>query len=249
VELGLPAEQRLEIDPGLVNALLHVPRFTHGSRSFTKILNPFKAILPAALQPSALPPCRQLEMHTDAKEFRLLCEGKDLAPELKPEELPEEVIHLLAPQIHETYNELGLRAGWLKSTDAMPLDEYKKAKPFEGQSNYEAARRMPGILALAGLRLVPGQFSADELRPIRQHLEFHLDLLANAEHLGWMDWYFQNGWTYHPDGHTQEQRAKKRHNCLKPFTQLKEADQTKDREQVRHYPHFAKRAGYKIVFA
>jgi hypothetical protein len=188
-------------------------------------------------------------MHTDAKEFQLLCEGKDMAPMLEAAPFPEDAVNVLAPKIHETYNDLGIRAGWLKPPDALPLDEYMKTKPFEGQSNYEAARRMPGILALISLRLVPGNYAADELRSVRQHIEYHLDLLANAEHQGWMKWYLENGWTYHPDGDTKEQRAKKHHNCLKPFTQLKGEDQAKDREQVRHYPDFAIRAGYKIVFA
>jgi hypothetical protein len=245
-ELGLAREHRLIIEAGLLNALLNVPRFTHGSRSLSKILSPFKSIPGALLQRSSLPPPPQLAMHTDAKEFMALCEGKDLVPSLEATPLSVQAVDRIAPQIHETYRALARRAG--RNPDP-PFAEYIKCKPFEGQSNYEAARRMPGILALAGLRLVEGVYAGDELRSVRQHIEYHLELLANAEHQGWMDWYLRNGWTYHPDGQSPDQRAQMRHNCLKPFTQLKGEDQAKDREQVRNYPDFALQAGYKIVFA
>lgn len=243
-ELGLAPEQRLHIDPGLLHAILRVPRYTHGSRSLSKILTPLKTALPAPLQPSHLPPHSQLEMHTQADEFRNLSEDPNAPLEFVPEPLPDEVANALAPVIHETYNELGLRSGWIKPAEAKPLAEYAKDKPFQAESNYAAARRISGILGLVSLGLERGSPIPDEQRAVRQHIEYHLELLANAEHQGWMQWHFDNGWSYHP----KRDNNQKRHDLLKPFTGLKEADKTKDREQVRHYPDFAERAGYKIVF-
>ncbi len=244
VDLGLAPEQRLQIDPGLLHALLHVQGYTHGSRSLSKILTPLATALPAPLQPSHLPPHGQLAMHCNADEFRHLCQGAKLPPEFEPEALPEQAVNVFAPAIHDTYNELGLRTGSLKPDKVQSLAEYAIENPFKGASNYAAARRIPGILALVGLRLETGCATPDEQRRVRQHLEYHLELLANAEHQGWMQWHFDNGWTYHP----KRDDKQRRHNCLKPFTQLKETDRTKDREQVRHFPDFADKAGFKIVF-
>lgn len=243
-ELGLAPDKELEIDPGLLNALLHIPRYTHGSRSLVKVLAPLKVALPAPLQPSHLPPPAQLAMHVDAGAFHELC-SHATPPRPKPERLSPPLQALIAPEIHRTYNELGIRSGWLKRGEEKDLAEYAKSNPFQGQSNYEAAARMPLVLDCAGLRLEHGNPTSSEEQTIRQYMEYHLELLANAEHRYWMQWHFENGWSYHP----KRDNKKLRHDCLKPFTELKEADRFKDREQVRHYPQFAKIAGQKIVFA
>ena len=273
-ELGLRPDQQLAIDPGLLHAILQTPFYTHGARSMTKILVPLKTVLPAPLQPSHLPPAGQIAMHTaDATQFLNLCKEDRPAP-APPPAITEEAVNDIAPQIHLTYNELGLRAGWLKKEDEIPFellkrpedvqllekrlknasDEEKKKiqeeldkvkdQVHKRESNLAAVQRMPGILALVGLHLEKGVSTPEEKRAVRQHLEYHLELLANAEHEGWMQWHFEKGWTYHP----VRDNPKKRHNCLKAFTEIKESDRAKDREQVRHYPDFAEKAGYRIVF-
>jgi len=245
-ELGLPHEERLDIDPGLLSAILRVPRYTHGSRSMSKIIAPLKAALPGPLQPCHLPPPGQLGLQIDLDEFRRLSENVGTWQEYTPKELEDSMVNIMAPEIHETYNRLGIRNGWMKPEEAKPLTEYLKIEEnkFKGLSNYPAARRIPSILALAGLRLEKGKTNPEEEQAVRQHIEYHLDLLANAEHMGWMQWYFDNGWTYHAVRNDKQMR----HNCLVPYTKLKEVDRTKDREQVRRYPDFVKRAGYRIVF-
>src|SRR5262249_28946834 len=39
--LGCAKDERLEIDPGLLNALLEISRYEHGARSLSKVLEPF----------------------------------------------------------------------------------------------------------------------------------------------------------------------------------------------------------------
>jgi hypothetical protein len=39
----------------------------------------------------------------------------------------------------------------------------------------------------------------------------------------------------------------KRHDCLRPFHELREVDKEKDRRAVKHYPDFVRLAGYKIT--
>jgi hypothetical protein len=178
-------------------------------------------------------------MHTDGDEFLRLC-MRDWPPSVAKPLAKGDLIRM-APAIHETYRELGRKQGWLDKKLDVPLA--KVADPFKKESNYKAAERMPGVLARVGLELREGQATPEEESAVRQRLELHLDLLAAAEHDGWMAWHFENGWQHAP----KRNDDKKLHNCLVPFSALDRADKDKDREQIRHYPEFARRAGKKIV--
>jgi hypothetical protein len=72
-ELKCGRDDKLEIDEGLLHALLHVERYTHGSRSLGKILQPLRAAGSGRLHRSLLMPLNQLAMHTNAGEFIRLC--------------------------------------------------------------------------------------------------------------------------------------------------------------------------------
>jgi len=37
------------------------------------------------------------------------------------------------------------------------------------------------------------------------------------------------------------------HPAMRPYTQLAEQEKGKDRNNIRHYPDFAARAGYRIL--
>ncbi len=238
-ELKCSVDTRLDMDEGLAQALLRVPTYTHGARSLSKILDPYKPIRGSHLCVSDLPPRDTLIMHTDGDEFLRLC-MRDWPPAVvKP--LAKGDLNRMAPVIHETYRELGRRQGWLDKKLDVPLA--KVADSFKKESNYKAAERMPSVLARVGLELRDGQATAEEESAVRQRLELHLDVLAAAEHDGWMAWHFDNGWQHAP----KRNDDKKLHNCLVPFSVLDRADKDKDREQVRHYPGFSRRAGKKIV--
>jgi len=61
-ELKLGADATLDIDDGLLNALLTVPRYAHGSRSLGKIVQALGSGSSGPVPPSALPPLAQLNM-------------------------------------------------------------------------------------------------------------------------------------------------------------------------------------------
>jgi hypothetical protein len=71
--LGLKDNDELDIDLGLLYALLRVPKYHHGARSFEKIII---ALMNARdngrLHRSALPPQPLLDRETDASEFQKL---------------------------------------------------------------------------------------------------------------------------------------------------------------------------------
>ena len=238
--LGCDRFEKLTIHDGLACALLCAPSYTHGSRSLSMILEPFRAVHPGPLFPSLLLPRHQLAMHTDAGAFLNLCDSPDCTP-WPVESMSQEDVAKVAPAIHEAYRQLGRKEGWLTPENDVGYDELDD---FKRSSNRAAASRIPGILALVGLRLDPGIAEPHEEQAVRQHIEYHLELLADAEHEGWMKWHFEQGWRYAPKRNDEE----KHHNCLLPFTELSDAERNKDREHVRHFPAFSKLAGLKIVF-
>jgi hypothetical protein len=195
------------------------------------------------LRPSHLPPPQQLAMHVDPEEFLTTTRRDDPSVAVVPT-ISETAVRKIGPVIHETYNALGLRSGWIQPGKAISLARLAKRDPTKAESNFAAARRMPKILSLVGLAIEAGDSSDELTREVRQHIELHLDILANAEHQEWMNWHESLGWKYAPNRDDDG----KRHPCLKPYTELKEVDRCKDRDQVRHYPDFAIGAGFRIVF-
>jgi hypothetical protein len=133
--------------------------------------------------------------------------------------------------------------------DSKADKDFQDLSEFLKDSNRAAAMRMVEILSLAGLRLAPRTTTPDEEQNeqqlIRQHLEYRLEALAEAEHDGWMAWHLARGWRYAPKKDPERQL----HPCLRPFGQLQKVETDKDRDSVRHYPDFARKAGLRIEFA
>jgi hypothetical protein len=228
-------DERLEIDAGVLTALLEVPDYEHGARSLRKILEPLSAarkVSRAPLRRSLLPAPNQLSPHVDSNEFHEIC-ARDLSFKT------DEIVRKLAPAIHETWRTIAHQQKWAFRYD-VPFDEL----PLDiKRSNEAAARRIPEIIALVGLQVVP-EAAKDETTKIRRQLERHLEVLAEEEHNGWMAHLKSEGWQY-AEARDDDNR---RHNCLRPFNELREIDKEKDRDTIRHYPDFAMEADFKIVF-
>lgn len=233
-------DEKLEIDDGLLHALLGVERYTHGARSLAKILGPFAAVRPEPLRRSSLLPFAQLDMHVSADAFLDLCAEAPTSPYPPGDSLTDQQVTAVAPAIHETYRALGRREGWLDP--ALDAD-YDDLPDFYQRSNRAAAERMLSILGLVGLRLDPGEATAEEERALRDELEYFMEALAEAEHDGWMQWHLAQGWRHGPE----KDADKKEHPCLEPFISLPKLETDKDRDTIRHYPDFARTAGMKIV--
>jgi len=123
----------------------------------------------------------------------------------------------------------------------MPFEELP---PDIKRSNEAAARRIPDILALVGLKVETGAATAEEETVVSDQLQRHIEPLAEEEHKGWMANAESEGLRF------AEVRDDKKglHNCLRPFHELIDLDKKKDRDTVMKYPYFVRLAGYKIVF-
>lgn len=235
----------LDLDSGLLTALLEAPLYRHGARSMEKIADSLRPSQHGrAIRRSALPAPTVLAMHLSFAPGASLSDepGKQIVAQfqaLAERELAFKeaaIIAKLAPAIHAVYSE-GL--------DQQDRVEFNQLSEFLRKSNHAAAERMSEILSLVGLRLEAGSADLKEHARIRGYLAHHLDLLAEAEHNGWMKWHFEQGWRFAE----VRDNSKQLHNCLQPFEKLAETDKEKDRSQILHYPDFAEKADLRIVFS
>ena len=125
---------------------------------------------------------------------------------------------------------------------------YAELAEIDKEDNRAAARRIPEILALAGMA-VDLEANADTSagpseKEIREHLAHHMERLAEAEHDGWMNQRRRNGWSW---GKTRDD-ARKVHPLLVPYTELSEKEKKKDRSSVSLFPDMVALAGYRIVW-
>ena len=229
--------ERLDIHPGLATALLELGKFRHGARSLTKLLEPFRLLrreqAEAPLGLSSLLPQDQLALHVDLHEFNSLTQ--------RDEETANRLgVDKLAGAVHDFYRRKGKVEKWIKPHHDR---DFADLSPFDQASNRAAARRIPAILALVGLKLVDGIATASELSEAKAVLSFHEDLLGEAEHDGWMDWHLDNGWSQSQPRDDFRQF----HNLLIPYSDLPEKEKQKDKDAISSYPDIAELAGLKIV--
>lgn len=238
--LGCKPWEGLNIHEGLLNALLTVHEYKHGSRSLSKVVEPLKTAAPGPLYRSLVPPRGRLALHTDAEAFLDLCAKPDR--ESAPRDvLSEEQIDVMATAIHQTWSGLVTKAGEDRPDARRVLAELSD---FRRDSNRAAAHRMVKTLDMVNLTLEPGSFDNPGDREwVRRKLEYHLELLAEAEHKGWMQWHIDQDWVYGRKRNDEE----KIHNCLLPYARLSEHQKNKDRNAIRHYIQFAEVAGMRIV--
>ncbi len=228
---GAAEGNEMDIDSGLMAAFLEIGRYEHGARSLETIMGLTRGAGLTGLRRSALPPEDQLSMHADYDEFKHLV-NRDLPFRMNSEEL--------APAVHDFYRELCRKEGWPVAYDV----DYAELPDDVKADNSAAAARIPQVLALVGLAVVsadhPSTLPGEEVHGV---VEANMELLAEAEHDGWMEQKYRGGWAH---SLLRDDEAKK-HPCLVQYASLSEQDKEKDRNAVRHYPDIVELVGYKIV--
>jgi len=146
-------------------------------------------------------------------------------------------IETIAAAIHETWRALSRAEGWSMQPS---LDRpYAELSEADKDNSRAAASRMGRVLAAGGLAL------SDDPAQAEAGLPGSLEAMAAAEHDGWMEHRAETGWTW---GAVRDDAARK-HPSMVPYADLPESEKEKDRNNIRHYPAFAARAGCRIVRA
>jgi hypothetical protein len=276
-------KDQLDICRDLLRAFLHVPRYTFSARSLEKVAKPAAANHPP-FRRAHLPPPQVLRQHLDtAAEF-------DNIYQSNREFLSAGNLNKVAAAIDENY----CRHMANKTSDSQPstpranLSEEAFVKEFNAKqtsaepwpqwlaaTNLAAAKRLPWILDLVGLKLEKGDASPAETETIKEHLSKHIKILAEEEHDLWMEFHLANNWRQVSDAKLSELKEIKslekstppfdtpkydaeikhlkrdlhEHTLLVPFDKLDEEEKAKDHDAIRNYPETVALVGWKIVFA
>lgn len=236
--LGLKDYDELDIDRGLLIALLVGPEYCHGARSFEKIVNALaQDCQEGRLQRSALPPPALLGCETCAEEFLALlhkCDAFKGHPDLES----------LAAAVHYNYLDGARKAdleaqmkedpGLAWAVHPSIWREFESLAPDIQASNRAAARRIPDHLALIGFAVERQQEGETGTwkEELATAIEAKVELLAQAEHLGWWSERVASGWTYSED----RKDDLKRHPLLISWSRVSPANKEKDRNSVRAIP-------------
>lgn len=241
----------LDMDPGLLYALLSVPQYRHGSRSFEKILltlaNDRDRTGPR-FQRSSLPPDPLLDRETDATAFHNIMNQRNTFK-------THADIEALAAAVHQSFLSAAAKAGLDAQIASNPQQAwiihpavkqaYDTLTDDLKASNRAAARRIPDHLALIDFVILPQTADDDDswTAPLTAALEKHIERLAEAEHLGWMEERTAAGWTWAE----KRDNTLKQHPSLVPWVRLSPQDKEKDRVNIRAISALLNVAGCKAV--
>jgi hypothetical protein len=230
--LGVRENESLPIkDAGLLSAFLETDRYLHGARSLETLLLSLQKDPKYGILRSDLPGRDIMSMHVNYDDFMGIAD-RSLAFQANADALAE--------AIHETWRRLNKEHGWTMQYD-MP---YERLPESIKADNLAAAMRIPKVLELAGLYVVPEGFprSSDE-EEVGAIIEENLEILAEEEHEGWMEFRAGNGWRFG----TPTDRERKISAAMRPYHELDEQDRERDRDSVRHFSGMVKIAKHKIV--
>lgn len=220
-------KDKLNVDSGVLRALLQTRVYRHGVRSIESIIMMSQLAGKKSFERSCLPSEAQLDLHVDGQNFLAL---------VQQIELSGKVLEDLAETAHEIYRE-GLKTRG-EQTYASLLS-YKELSEDLKEQDRQNVRDIPVKLAGAGFVMIPARSN----EPPFDFPGEALERLAEAEHERWMSAKLASGWSYAP----VTDKDKKLNQALLPWTELPEEEKEKDRDLVRGIPEMLARAGYAIV--
>jgi len=142
----------------------------------------------------------------------------------------------LAQAIHADYLAKMRAAGQTGHPGAVEWDAL--GEEFRA-SNRAQARSIAEKLSMAGFTCDAGDTSFPSVEAFDEPTTL---LLAQSEHVRWMQEKLANGWTYAP----VRDNGLKHHNMLVPYEQLPEADRQKDIDAVRNIIPLLKSVGLRV---
>jgi hypothetical protein len=247
--LRLKDGEYLHTDLGLLNALLGVPVYEHGARSFEKVVTSVgQGRAFGRLTRSGLPPRPLLARETDPNAFASLMEAGDAFKR-------HQDVEAIAAAVHNSFLSAAEKSkleAVVKGEPALAwrihpaiLKAYEDLEADGKASNRAAARRIPEHLALIGFVTEPQEKgdTKEWQAPLVAAIEKHVDRIAQAEHLGWCAERRANGWSYA----AQRNNPMKHHPLLVDWSRLSQTDKDKDRSSARSIPGILEVAGFKAV--
>ena len=222
-----------KMDNGLLNGLIKVDRYKHGSRSLSNLLTDIKQNNPRnLLLRSWLPSKPTLELYFKNIDDFYKCITRE-------DDFLEKAWEV-APLIHSYYCKS------LNNPTEEYSVEYSYLPVFIKESNVQAAIRIPEVLKTGGF-ILTRKDAADTLNEV-EYLNLIsekvlLEKMAEKEHDLWVKFYKDNGWEY---AENRNDYAKK-HNCIVPYNKLPESEKEKDRDVIRKYIEIVEKLEFGIA--
>jgi hypothetical protein len=229
----------LNIDPGILRALLKTPRYKHGVRSIAALVQMCRLTYAYKFERSCLPGPEQLTIHIDPDEFLKLCN----------EDNDEGFIESWARVLHQKYYDDQTTRGWkydvkkdaARKTNPL-LTGFDKIEDFFKDSNRDCARSIPAKLNMMGFNFRKAIGRTSEFQFPKEILDKYLEPIAEFEHNRWYRFYILNGWKYAPERNDE----KKEHNLLVPYHKLTKEEQFKDLSTITIIPKVLAETGFEI---
>lgn len=231
---NLFVDGKLQIDDGVLNAFLLVPKYKHGSRSMQTVFKISQLYGKTKFNRSDLPPASQMDLHVDGEMFYDLLSqhpkhfdgGEAFYHLVNDIDLDERIIEKIAAGIHAIYTlvyELGKSDDPLSITkdEFIPFFEKMQTLPDglphdEISQNYHNARKIPEKLAAVGYSIVP----LESKEPTGTLTDEAFEKVSRLEHIRWVRHYIDNGWCYAPI----KNKALKQHNALVAWDEVERED-------------------------
>jgi hypothetical protein len=220
-------KDKLNIDSGVLRALLQTRVYRHGVRSIESIITMSQLAGKKSFERSSLPAEAQLDLHVDGQNFLSLVQQIVLSGQ---------VLEDLAEAAHEIYREGLISRG--EQTQAGSL-AYSDLPEDLKEQNRQNVRDIPLKLDNAGYAMIPARSN----EPPFDFPGEALERLAEIEHERWMQAKLADGWHHG----LKTDKDKKLNKCLLPWNELPEEEKEKDRDLVRGIPKMLVWAGYAIV--
>ncbi len=226
-----------QITDNVLQALLYLPHFIHGNRSFEALLD--MSSLPGAkgFSPSDLPSRSHTALHANSDQLHQLIGSGCTFPKAGRETIARAIHAEYLPPVGKRSLKKRSHREWID------LDDDLK------ESNREQADHIAVKLRMIELwfRKVDNPDLASTGVKWMQELH-NLKTLAIAEHARWAAALRRDGWIAGRDN-TDASRDDQRmvHNCLFPWDGLTPAQQQQDIDTVSKIPAFLAAAGYEIV--
>ncbi|MCD4734502.1 MAG: AAA family ATPase [Bacteroidales bacterium] len=241
---GKKDDETLDVDYGLLNALIKTTKYTHGSRSLEKILLYLRSKNENKLQRSNLPSFSVLSMLVNYQEFICM---------LTKNKKYDFQAYKIAPQIHQNWMNIGDSQGWKLEYHK----DYNYLPAHLKEENIAAARRIPAIIDSEKLHIVSVKDKDFYVKIDFQDLisdNTMLNKLAVKEHEGWVKTKVESGWQFNEIRNDD----RKLHDCIIGWNETKiknngdkiilsDKDKDKDKDAIRNYPEVLKAAGFVIV--
>lgn len=249
----------LQIDRGILRALLTVSQYRHGIRSMESVVAMSALHGRIRFERSSLPAESQLDLHVDGNEFMALVQQPPVEGAL---------LENLARAMHERFSEALSRKGYRpgRRTDERrkthsAMREFGALPTDEQEQNRDAVRDIIAKLALARYVLRPLRLGA---KPFT-FAAVEVERLAEIEHERWLRLKLRQGWRWgasrdgrrrlHPDmrpwrsltSPQRDDRYTVAEQEAMDFHPLPEREKDKDRDLIRAIPELFLRAGYTIV--